>query len=160
LLGKQLSHPIVVSPDIGGVARARAFAKQLYDAPLAIIDKRRPSENPDQSIHIIGDVHGKTAIVIDDMVDTGRTLADCALALRRAGAYQVYACATHPLFSSLAHQHLFGDLFEEVIVTNTIPVAEGYQGSSLTVLSIASLLGETIYRTHQENPVNRWLQGH
>lgn len=160
LLKKQLSDVVVVSPDIGGVARARAFAKQLNDAPLAIIDKRRPAHNQAEIMNVIGDVAGKTAIVIDDMIDTAGTISQCALALRQEGAHQVYACATHALLSGPARERLFGGLFEEVIVTNTIPVEGSDRLKQLTVLSVAELLGETISRIHQENSVSSLFQGH
>jgi len=160
LLQKRLDDVVVVSPDIGGVARARAFAKRLNDAPLAIIDKRRPAHNQAEIMNIIGDVEGKTAVVIDDMIDTAGTIAECAKALRQGGARQVYACATHALFSSPATDRLFSGLFEEVIVTDTIPVENKDHFKHLTILSVANLLGETICRIHQENSVSSLFQGH
>jgi ribose-phosphate pyrophosphokinase len=160
LLKKHLQNLVVVSPDIGGVARARAFAKNLNDAPLAIIDKRSQSHNASEVTNVIGDVNGKTAIVIDDIIDTASTISECAKALRREGAHQVYACATHAMFSSNAVEKLSGGLFEEVIVTNTVPVLQHYSFARLTVLSAASLLGEAIYRIHEKNSISSMFHTH
>lgn len=160
LLKKQLSGVVVVSPDIGGVTHARAFAKRLNDPPLAIIDKRRPSHNQAEIMNVVGDVAGKTAIVIDDMIETAGTISHCALALRQEGAHQVYACVSHALLSGPAQERLFGGLFEEVIVTNTIPAEGSDLHQALTILSVADLLGETIYRIHQENSVSSLFQEH
>jgi ribose-phosphate pyrophosphokinase len=154
LLKKQLKDLVVVSPDIGGVARARAFAKNLNDAPLAILDKRRQAHNIAEVMNVIGDVKGKTAVIIDDIIDTAGTISECAVALHREEAAQVYACATHAMFSANAIERLSGGLFEEVIVTNTIPVSKPYPLQQLTVLSVANLLGEAIYRIHEENSVS------
>lgn len=154
LASKQLSDIVVVSPDVGGVARARAFAKKLDEAPLAIIDKRRQAHNVAEVLNIIGDVSGKTAVLVDDMIDTGGTISEGARLLRESGARQVYACATHAVFSPPASQRLSGGLFEEVIVTNTIPVPEDNRFEQLTVLSVANLLGETIWRVHEDSSVS------
>ncbi|MBV8883043.1 MAG: ribose-phosphate pyrophosphokinase, partial [Chroococcidiopsidaceae cyanobacterium CP_BM_RX_35] len=154
LTSKQLSDIVVVSPDVGGVARARAFAKKLDDAPLAIIDKRRQAHNVAEVLNVIGDVKGKTAVLVDDMIDTGGTISQGAKLLREEGARQVYACATHAVFSYPATERLSGGLFEEVIVTNTIPVPESDRFKELTVLSVANLLGETIWRVHEDSSVS------
>ena len=154
ILGKNLSDLVVVSPDVGGVARARSFAKKLNDAPLAIIDKRRQVHNVAEVLNVIGDVRGKTAIIVDDIIDTGGTLAEGARLLREEGAKAVYACATHAVFSPPAVERLSGGLFEEVIVTNTIPVQEDHRFSQLKVLSVANLLGETIWRVHEDTSVS------
>ena len=154
LMSKNLDDIVVVSPDVGGVARARAFAKKLNDAPLAIIDKRRQAHNIAEVLNVIGDVEGKTAILVDDMIDTAGTLQEGARLLRKEGAKQVYACATHPVFSGPAVDRLSGGLFEEVIVTNTIPVPPEKQFDQLTVLTVANLLGETIWRIHEESSVS------
>lgn len=154
LASKQLSDIVVVSPDVGGVARARAFAKKLNDAPLAIIDKRRQAHNVAEVLNVIGDVAGKTAVLVDDMIDTGGTIAAGAKLLREEGARQVYACATHAVFSPPAVERLSSGIFEEVIVTNTIPVAPENQFDQLTVLSVANLLGETIWRVHEDSSVS------
>lgn len=154
LASKQLSDIVVVSPDVGGVARARAFAKKLNDAPLAIIDKRRQAHNVAEVLNVIGDVAGKTAVLVDDMIDTGGTIAAGAKLLRDEGARQVYACATHAVFSPPAVERLSSGVFEEVIVTNTIPVSPENHFKQLTVLSVANLLGETIWRVHEDTSVS------
>jgi ribose-phosphate pyrophosphokinase len=152
LMSKQLTDIVVVSPDTGGVARARAFAKKLNDAPLAIIDKRRQAHNIAEVMNVIGDVRGKTAVLVDDMIDTAGTIAAGAKLLREEGARQVYACATHAVFSPPAVERLSSGLIEEVIVTNTIPVSETFP--QLTTLSVANLLGETIWRVHEDSSVS------
>lgn len=154
LNSKRLSDLVVVSPDVGGVARARAFAKKLNDAPLAIIDKRRQSHNVAEVLNLIGDVKGKTAVLVDDMIDTAGTISEGSRLLRAQGARQVYACATHAVFSEPAINRLSGGLFEEVIVTNTIPVPDDHQFPQLTVLSVANLIGEAIWRIHEESSVS------
>lgn len=154
LLSKNLSDIVVVSPDVGGVARARAFAKKLGDAPLAIIDKRRQAHNVAEVMNLIGDVVGKTAVLVDDMIDTAGTICEGARLLRKEGARQVYACATHAVFSPPAVERLSAGLFEEVIVTNTIPVPVENQFPQLTILSVANLLGETIWRIHEDSSVS------
>ena len=154
LATKELSDLVVVSPDIGGVARARAFAKKLNDAPLAIIDKRRQAHNIAEVMNLIGDVRGKTAVLVDDMIDTAGTIYEGARFLRQEGARQVYACATHAVFSPPAISRLSSGVFEEVIVTNTLPLAEAERFEQLTVVSVANLLGETIWRIHEDNSVS------
>ncbi len=154
LASKQLTDIVVVSPDVGGVARARAFAKKLGDAPLAIIDKRRQAHNVAEVMNLIGDVRGKTAVLVDDMIDTAGTISEGARLLRREGARQVYACATHAVFSHPAIERLSSGVLEEVIVTNTIPVLEENRFEQLTVLSVANLLGETIWRIHEDSSVS------
>lgn len=154
LRSKNLADIVVVSPDVGGVARARAFAKKLDDAPLAIIDKRRQTHNVAEVLNVVGDVKGKTAVLVDDMIDTAGTILEGARLLRQEGAKEVYACATHAVFSPPAIERLQGGDFEEVIVTNTIPVAETQRFEQLTVLSVASILGETIWRIHEDSSVS------
>lgn len=154
LISKQLHDIVVVSPDVGGVARARAFAKKLNDAPLAIIDKRRQAHNVAEVMNVIGDVAGKTAVLVDDMIDTAGTITEGARLLRKEGARQVYACATHAVFSPPAIERLSSGLFEEVIITNTIPMPEDQRFKQLTVLSVANLLGETIWRIHEDSSVS------
>jgi len=151
---KQLSDIVVVSPDVGGVARARAFAKKLDDAPLAIIDKRRQAHNVAEVMNVVGDVAGKTAVLVDDMIDTGGTICKGARLLREEGARQVYACATHSGFSDPAVERLSSGVFEEVITTNTIPVPAAKQFEQLTILSVANLLGEAIWRIHEDSSVS------
>ncbi|XP_059428780.1 ribose-phosphate pyrophosphokinase 1 [Corylus avellana] len=141
---------VVVSPDVGGVARARAFAKKLSDAPLAIVDKRRHGHNVAEVMNLIGDVKGKVAVMVDDMIDTAGTISKGAALLHQEGAREVYACSTHAVFSPPAIERLSSGLFQEVIVTNTIPVLERHYFPQLTVLSVANLLGETIWRVHDD----------
>lgn len=154
LASKKLSDIVVVSPDVGGVARARAFAKKLDDAPLAIIDKRRQAHNVAEVLNVIGDVRGKTAVLVDDMIDTAGTITEGARLLKQEGARQVYACVTHPVFSPPAIERLASGIFEEVIVTNTIPVPMEHRFPQLTVLTVANLLGEAIWRIHEDSSVS------
>ncbi|MBW4552402.1 MAG: ribose-phosphate pyrophosphokinase [Aphanocapsa sp. GSE-SYN-MK-11-07L] len=154
LLSKNLSDLVVVSPDVGGVARARAFANKLNDAPLAIIDKRRQAHNVAEVMNVVGDVAGKTAVLVDDMIDTGGTISEAARVLRQSGARQVYACATHAIFSPPAIERLSSGVFEEVIVTNTIPIPEANRFQQLRMLSVAGILGETIWRVHEDSSVS------
>lgn len=159
LASKNIEDLVVVSPDVGGVARARHFAKMLDDAPLAIIDKRRQAHNVAEVMNLIGDVEGKTAVLVDDMIDTAGTICEGARVLREKGAKYVYACATHAVFSPPAVERLSKGLFEEVIVTNSIPVAPERQFDQLTVLSVANMLGETIWRIHEESSVSSMFRG-
>ncbi|RAL52077.1 unnamed protein product [Cuscuta campestris] len=145
---------VVVSPDVGGVARARAFAKKLSDAPLAIVDKRRQGHNVAEVMNLIGDVKGKVAVMVDDMIDTAGTISKGAALLHEEGAREVYACCTHAVLSPPAIARLSSGLFQEVIVTNTIPLTEKNYFLQLTVLSVANLLGETIWRVHDECSVS------
>jgi ribose-phosphate pyrophosphokinase len=154
LASKQLSDIVVVSPDVGGVARARGLAKKLGDAPLAIIDKRRQAHNVAEVMNLIGDVRGKTAVLVDDMIDTAGTITEGAKLLRQEGARQVYACATHAILSPPAIERLSSGVLEEVIVTNTIPISEADRFPQLTILSVANVLGETIWRIHEDNSVS------
>ncbi|CAJ2635160.1 unnamed protein product [Trifolium pratense] len=149
---------VVVSPDVGGVARARAFAKKLSDAPLAIIDKRRHGHNVAEVMNLIGDVKGKVAVMVDDMIDTAGTIAKGAALLHEEGAREVYACCTHGVFSPPAIERLSSGLFQEVIITNTIPVAEKNYFPQLTILTVANLLGETIWRIHDDSSVSSIFQ--
>ncbi len=152
---KQLEDIVVVSPDVGGVARARAFAKQMKDAPLAIIDKRRSAHNVAESLTVIGEVNDKTAILIDDMIDTGGTICAGAQLLRQQGAKRVIACASHAVFSPPAYERLsVTGLFEQVVVTNSIPVQKKNHFKQLKVLSVANMLGEAILRIHEESSVS------
>jgi len=144
---------VVVSPDVGGVARARAFAKKLSDAPLAIVDKRRSAHNVSEVMNVIGDVRGKVAVLVDDMIDTAGTITNAARSLHQEGAAAVYACTTHAVFSPPAAERLASGVFQEVIVTNTIPIAKGVAFPELTVLSVANLLGETIWRVYNSSSV-------
>ncbi|MEE9334368.1 MAG: ribose-phosphate diphosphokinase [Granulosicoccaceae bacterium] len=149
------SDLIVVSPDVGGVVRARAVAKQLDDSDLAIIDKRRPQANEAQVMHIIGDVSNRTCVIIDDMVDTAGTLCKAAEALKQHGANKVVALATHPVLSGPAIDNINASELDELVVTDTIPLSEGgQQCDKIRQLSVADLLGETIRRIHEDESVS------
>ena len=150
-----LEEIVVVSPDVGGVARARAFAKLMNDAPLAIIDKRRSAHNIAESLTVIGEVKGKTAILIDDMIDTGGTICSGSNLLKKEGAKRIFACASHAVFSPPSYERLSSkNLFEQVIVTNSIPVIHKDNFPQLKVLSVANMLGEAIWRIHEESSVS------
>jgi ribose-phosphate pyrophosphokinase len=139
---------VVVSPDAGGVERARAFAKRL-GTNLAIIDKRRPRANVSEVMNIIGDVEGKTAVLLDDMIDTAGTITQAAEALVKNGAKQVYACATHAVLSGPAMDRIEKSPIKELVVTNTIPPTKGaHQSAKIKRLSVGPLLGEAIKRIH------------
>lgn len=145
---------VIVSPDAGGVERARAFAKRL-EATLAIIDKRRDAPNIAQAMNIIGEVEGKTAIILDDMVDTAGTLVQASKALIDRGALNVFACCTHPVLSGPAIDRIEESPIEQLVVTNTIPL-NGKAGKCTKIisLSVAELLGETIKRIHNGHSVS------
>jgi ribose-phosphate pyrophosphokinase len=144
----------VISPDAGGVERARAFAKRL-DANLAIIDKRRSRANEVAEMQIIGDVDGRVAVIVDDMIDTAGTLSAAAEAVRNAGAPMVLACATHAVLSGPAIERLNKSHLDELIVTDTIPLrTEATSVPKLRVLSVAHLIGEAIRRTHDEASIS------
>jgi ribose-phosphate pyrophosphokinase len=145
---------VIVSPDAGGVERARAFAKRL-EATLAIIDKRRDAPNIAEAMNIIGEVDGKTAVILDDMVDTAGTLTQGAAALKEKGASNIYACCTHPVLSGAAIEKIEASPIDSLVVTNTIPLNEKSQKcTKVTVLSVAELLGETIKRIYNSNSVS------
>ena len=146
---------IVVSPDIGGVARARAFAKRLDDADLAIIDKRRPRPNESKVMNIIGEVEGRTCLLVDDMVDTGGTLCQAAQALKDEGAARVLAYITHPILSGGAVEKISKSALDELVVTDTIPLSDAAKGAGrIRQLSVAALLAETIRRIREEESVS------
>jgi len=145
---------VVVSPDAGGVERARAFAKRL-SASLAIIDKRRDAPNIAEAMNIIGEVDGKTAIILDDMVDTAGTLTQGANALKKRGASRIFACCTHPVLSGPAIERIEASPIDRLVVTNTIPLEKKAQDcSKIVLLSVAELLGETIKRVYSSDSVS------
>lgn len=144
---------VVVSPDIGGVARARKFADLLH-APLAIIDKRRPKPNVSEVMSIIGDVNGKNVILIDDMIDTAGTITNAAVALKERGAKDVYASCSHPVLSGPAIERLNASPIKEIVTTNSIPTAEK-NCDKIKVLSVAPLFGEAIMRIFQDASVSK-----
>ena len=144
---QQYKDLIVVSPDVGGVVRARALAKRLDDADLAIIDKRRPKANVSEIMHIIGDVDGRTCVLIDDLVDTAGTLCHAAAALKKHGALKVVAYCTHAVLSGSAMKNLNGSELDELVVTDTIPLSqEAAESGKIRQLSVAEMLAETIRR--------------
>jgi ribose-phosphate pyrophosphokinase len=150
----QLPNLTVVSPDAGGVERARFFAKKV-DAALAIVDKRRTDMNVAQVMHVIGDERGRTCLIIDDIIDTAGTLVKTAEALIGAGATKVFACASHPVLSGPAIERISKSQLEEVVVTNTIPLTGAAKAEpKIKVLSIAGLLGRTIQNIHEETSVS------
>jgi ribose-phosphate pyrophosphokinase len=153
-LNKQLDNSVVVSPDLGGVTRARALSGRLH-LPLAIIDKRRPQPNESEIMHIIGEVEGKKVIMIDDIIDTAGTITLGAQALLEKGAQEVYVCCTHPVLSGQAVERLESSPVREVVITNTIPLARGKKPDKFRVLSIAPLLGEAIIRIHEDLSVSK-----
>jgi ribose-phosphate pyrophosphokinase len=150
----QLPNLTVVSPDAGGVERARFFAKKL-EVPLAIVDKRRTDINVTEVMNVIGDVRGRTCLILDDIVDTAGTLVKTAEALLEQGADKVYACASHAVLSGLAVERIRDSQLEELVVTNTIPLSEAAQQvSKIKVLSIAGLLGRALESIHMETSVS------
>ncbi len=158
LLGDIWKHEyedlLVVSPDVGGVVRARALAKQL-ESELAIIDKRRPRPNEAKIMHIIGDVNNNTCVLMDDMVDTGNTLCEAAAALKQEGAKRVLAYCTHPVLSGKAVKNINNSVLDELVVTDTIPLRDDAQACSrIRQLSIAELLAESMRRIAEEDSVS------
>lgn len=150
---RECHEGVVVAPDAGGVERARAFAKRLGTS-LAFIDKRREGPNESKVMHIVGEVKDRDVIIVDDMIDTGGTLVQAVTALREEGAGRICASCTHPVLSGSAIERIESSGLEEVVVTNTIPLDERRSSKKLTVLSVASLLGEAIDRIHRETSVS------
>jgi len=148
---KNLKNPIVASPDIGGVARARYFAKTM-GLDMVIVDKRREKANESEVMNIIGDVKGKDVIMIDDMVDTAGTMVKAASALKKLGATSVMACCTHPVLSGPAYDRIENGELDELVITNTIPVTR--TSEKIKVLSTAKMLGEVIRRVYNNESVN------
>ena len=152
--GLNFPNLMVISPDAGGVERARAFAKRL-ESPLAIIDKRREDINEAKAMNIIGDVKDRVTVIIDDMIDTAGTLMEATNALIAAGAREVHACCTHPVFSGDAGKRISEGAIKSVVATNTIPLREELkENPKVKILSVAPLLGEAILRIHQETSVS------
>ena len=148
-----VESPIVVAPDVGSVKRGRAFA-DLLECPLAIVDKRRPRPNQSEVMHIIGEVDGRNAILLDDMIDTGGTIAKAAAAIAEAGAREIYACCTHGIFSGDAWEKIQCSPIAALITTNTVPVNRTCESPSLRVVSVGRLLAEAISRIHRETSVS------
>lgn len=152
---KNYIDPMVVSPDVGGVVRARALAKQLNDTDLAIIDKRRAKANESQVMHIIGEVKGRTCILVDDMVDTAGTLCQAADALKERGAHQVVAYCTHPILSGPAIENICNSSLDEMVVTDTIPLSDAARNCpKIRSLSLAPMMAETIRRVNNEESLS------
>lgn len=147
---KKLSNPIVASPDIGGVARARDFARKL-DCDMVIVDKRREKANVCEVMNIIGDVAGKDVILVDDIIDTAGTIVNAAKALKEKGAASVMACCTHPVLSGPAYERIEGDELDELVVTNTLPLAKN--SPKIKALCVAQLFGEVIRRVYHNESV-------
>lgn len=151
---KNYDDLVIVSPDAGGVERARAYAKRL-NASIAIVDKRREEANVAKAMNIIGEVEGKTAMIVDDMIDTAGTLTQAAQAIINKGAKAVMACATHAVLSGPALDRIESSILSSVVVTNTIPLSEKAKASpKIHSLSVANILGEAIRRIHQEDSVS------
>ena len=154
-----LVNPIVVSPDIGGVVRARAVAKLLNDTEMAIIDKRRPRANVSQVMHIIGDVADRDCILVDDMIDTGGTLCKAAEALKERGAKRVFAYATHPIFSGNAVNNLRNSVIDEVVVCDTIPLSDEIKAlPNVRTLTLSGMLAEAIRRISNEESISAMFE--
>lgn len=151
-LQKNLKNLAVVSPDAGGAARARHLAK-LLNASLALIDKRRPAHGESEVLNVIGDVEGKDAIIIDDIIDTAGTTIKAAKAIREKGAKNVYVCATHPVFSGPAVERLKENIIKEAVVTNSIPLSRGKTLQKIKVISLAKLMAESIKRIYEGRPM-------
>lgn len=152
---KRFPNPLIVSPDVGGVMRARAVAKRLMDSDLAIIDKRRPSPNKSQVMNIIGEVKDRNCIIVDDIIDTGGTLCQAAQALKEKGAATVSAYATHAVFSGNAIENIQQSVLDEVVVTDTIRLRPAaLDCHKIRVLSISEMLAETIYRVNNKESVS------
>jgi len=146
LRAKNYEDLIVVSPDVGGVVRARALAKQL-NTDLAIIDKRRPKANVSEVMNVIGEIDGRNCVIMDDMIDTAGTLVKAAEVLKERGAKKVYAYCTHPIFSGPAIERITQSALDEVVVTNTIPLSDAAGAcSKIRQLSVAPLIAETTQR--------------
>lgn len=156
-LAKNLDKVTVFSPDTGGVSRAGELARRL-GAEIGIIDKRRPQPNVAEVMNVIGDVKGRTVIMIDDMIDTAGTIVQGARALLDRGAKAVYACATHAVLSGPAYERLQDSPFTEVVVTNTIPLRPDHNVRSIRVLSVAAMLGEAIRRIHEDASVSQMME--
>lgn len=152
ILSKKFKDIVIVSPDAGGAARARSFAKVL-NAPIAIIDKRRPEPNVAKVENVIGDVNGKTAVIVDDLIDTAGSISEAASILVRHGAKEVYTLATHGVLSGAAIDKINKSQLREVIVTNTINIPKEKTASKLKILSVGPLLAEDIKRTHEGLPM-------
>jgi len=157
LKSKVGDDPVVLSPDVGGVTRARDLAAKI-GASLAIIDKRRPAPNVSEVMNVIGDVEGKTVIIVDDIVDTAGTLVSAANVMLEKGAKEVYGCCTHPVFSGPALERLEASPLKEMVITNTIPHIAAQNIPKIKVLSVEPLIGEAILRIHEDLSVSKLFE--
>ncbi|MGR6837194.1 ribose-phosphate diphosphokinase [Syntrophomonas erecta] len=148
---------VVLSPDVGGVTRARDLGTKL-EAPLAIVDKRRPAPNVSEVMNVIGDVKDKSVIIVDDIIDTAGTMCTAAQVMMDKGAKEVYGCCTHPIFSGPAIERFSRAPFKEIVITNTIPLPEEKRLPNMKVLSIAPLIGEAILRIHEDLSVSKLFE--
>jgi len=150
---KGLHRPVIVAPDVGAAKMARGFAKRL-DATIGIIDKRRPTANVAEVLHVIGEVDGRDCLIADDLIDTGGTMTEAVIALKARGARDVYCCATHALFSGPAVERFRNSPVKEVVVTNTIDIPEAKKFPQLTVLSVGDLIARAVRYTHSNESVS------
>ncbi len=155
---KRFKNLVVVSPDVGGIKMARAYAKR-FNAGLAIVDKRRSSPDSTEVMQILGEIKNKTCLMVDDLIATGSSLVEAANALQRGGATEVYACVSHPILSGPACERVQRSTLKELMVTNTIPLAEAKRIPKIKVLSVASLLSEAIRRIHYEESISVLFDG-
>jgi len=151
---RNIDDVVVLSPDLGGVTRARDLANRLH-ASIAIIDKWRPEPNVAEVMNVIGDIAGKSVIIVDDMIDTAGTITMASRVMLERGAKQVYACATHPVLSGPALERLSEAPLQEIVVTNTIPIPKDKRLKNMTILSVAPLIGEAILRIHEDLSVSK-----
>ncbi|WP_343155237.1 ribose-phosphate pyrophosphokinase [Buchnera aphidicola (Kurisakia onigurumii)] len=159
MLKIKLKNPIVVSPDIGGVVRARAIAKLLNDTDMAIIDKRRPQLNSSEVMNIIGDVSNRDCVLVDDIIDTAGTLCNAAKALKKNGARKVFAYATHPIFSGIAEKNIKNSVIDEVVVCDTIPLSKKIQSiAKVRKLTLSGMLAEAIRRISNEESISEMFE--
>ncbi|WP_295906178.1 ribose-phosphate pyrophosphokinase, partial [uncultured Vibrio sp.] len=155
MANRGLENPVVVSPDLGGVVRARATAKALGDVDIAIVDKRRPRANVSEVMNLIGDVEGRDCVIVDDMIDTGGTLCKAAEALKERGAKRVFAYATHAVFSGTAASNIKNSVLDQVIVTDSITLSpEMAATGKVTELSLSRMLAEAIRRISNEESIS------
>ncbi len=151
---RSIEDVVVLSPDLGGVTRARDLANRLH-ASIAIIDKWRPKPNVAEVMNVIGDIEGKSVIIVDDMIDTAGTITMASRVMLERGAKEVYACATHPVLSGPALERLAEAPLQEIVVTNTIPIPKDKRLKNMTILSVAPLIGEAILRIHEDLSVSK-----
>ena len=152
-ISKNLNNLVILSPDMGGIRRARAYANRL-DASLAVIDKRRTGANKAEVLNVVGKVKGKQILIVDDMIDTGGTLIAAVRALIKKGVQEIYVSATHPILSGSAYEMIESSSLKELVVTDTIPLKQEKAKTKIKVLSVAPLLGEAIRRIHENKSVS------